>query len=46
MNRCIITKMNENELAVPLLRINYKRLEDTVIRQMLFYIRKQESQAG
>jgi GNAT superfamily N-acetyltransferase len=36
-----ITKLDEYELAVPLLRINYKRLEDTVIRQILFYIRKQ-----
>lgn len=36
-----ITRVDGNEFTVPLLRINYKRLEDTVIRQMLFYIRKQ-----
>jgi GNAT superfamily N-acetyltransferase len=35
-----IARVDENELIVPLLRINYKRLEDTVIRQLLFYVRK------
>ena len=36
-----VTRAEGNELTVPLLRINFKRLEDTVVRQILFYIRKQ-----
>ena len=36
-----ITKLDEHELTVSLLRVNDKRLEDTVIRQILFYVRKQ-----
>ncbi|HEX3957466.1 MAG TPA: hypothetical protein VHZ03_12680 [Trebonia sp.] len=36
-----ITKLDQHELTVPLLRVNDKRLEDTVIRQILFYVRKQ-----
>jgi len=41
-----VTGAEGNEIAVPLLRVNLKRLEDTVIRQILFYIRKQAVASG
>lgn len=41
-----ITKTDGGALLVQILRVNSKRLEDTVVRQMLFYIRKQAVASG
>lgn len=41
-----ITNVDEDSLLVQILRINSRRLEDTVVRQMLFYIRKQAVASG
>jgi hypothetical protein len=42
----VVTGIDDVQLIVPVLRVRPHRLEETVIRQLLFYLRKQACAAG